>query len=74
MRSEFASLRFAENDQSFASLSIRILDARIRRIAKKFAESSQKIITNFLKKEQFSPIFASLSSRFFEGNHLKTPN
>jgi hypothetical protein len=49
MRSEFASLRFAEKNQSFASLSLRILDTQIRRIAKKIAESSQKVIPNFLK-------------------------
>ena len=65
MRSEFASLRFAEKDQSFASLSLRILDTQIRRIAKKFAESSQKVILNFLKKDEFLTIFASLSSHFF---------
>ena len=64
-RSEFASLRFAEKNQSFASLSLRILDTQIRRIAKKFAESSQKVIPNFLKKDEFLTIFASLSSHFF---------
>ena len=65
MRSEFASLRFAEKDQSFASLSLRILDTQIRRIAKKFAESSQKVILNFLKKDEFLTIFSSFSSHFF---------
>jgi hypothetical protein len=62
-------IRFAEKDQSFASLSLRILDTQIRRIAKKIAESSQKVILNFLKKDEFSTIFASLSSHFFVFKH-----
>jgi hypothetical protein len=43
----FASLRFAENLGGFAFASLRFLDVQIRRIAKKFAESSQKIFLLF---------------------------
>ena len=48
-RSEFAS-------QKKISCSLRILNTQIRRIAKKFAESSQKVILNFLKKDEFLTI------------------
>ena len=50
-RSEFASLRFAENLRGFAFASLRFLDVQIRRIAKKFAESSQKIVLLFFLKD-----------------------
>ena len=63
-RSEFASLRFAENLRGFAFASLRFLDVQIRRIAKKFAESSQKIVLLFfLKDSNFKPFFVILSAK-----------
>ena len=67
---EFPDHSFSQSGRFLCTMSrVTYYTTQIRRIAKKFAESSQKVILNFLKKDEFLTIFASLSSHFFVFKH-----